>query len=77
MTDTHLRILRMAARHSQRRLDEHDAAEGSATAASAEQRQALKTRATRTEARVAAAQARRRHAPTTLMPGYHGSTDKQ
>jgi hypothetical protein len=65
MTDSHLRILEMAARDSQRRLDEHDAAEGAAAAGSAERRHDLKTRATRTRARVAAALARRRHAPVS------------
>jgi hypothetical protein len=63
LTDSHLRILEMAARNSQRRLDEHDAAEGVATAGFAERRHHLKTRATRTRARVAAALERRRHAP--------------
>jgi hypothetical protein len=65
MTDTHLHILAVVARHSQRRLDEHDAAEGAPRPGSADRRQDLKTRATRTRARVAAAQARRRHPPTT------------
>jgi hypothetical protein len=63
LTDSHLRILEKAARNSQRRLDEHDAAEGAATAGSAERRRDLKTRATRTRAGVAAAIARRRHTP--------------
>jgi hypothetical protein len=61
MTDRHLRILRMVARHNQRRLTEHDVAEGAA--GRAERRQRLETTATRTRARAAAAQARRRHVP--------------
>jgi hypothetical protein len=63
MTDTHLRILESMARHDQRRLDEHDATESPPAAGSAERRQDLETQATRTRARVAAAQARRRHPP--------------
>jgi hypothetical protein len=62
VTDRHVRILAIVARHGQRRLDDHDAAEGAPTAASSERRQDLKTRAKRTRARVAAARARRRQA---------------
>lgn len=63
MTDRHLRILAMAARHSQRRLDEHDDADaGAPSAGSTERRKDLKTRAARSRARVAAARARRRSA---------------
>ena len=65
MTDTHLRILTTVARHSQRRLDDHDAAEGKTTAGSVERRDDLQRQATRARARVAAAQARRRYIPTT------------
>jgi hypothetical protein len=65
MTDTHLRILEIVARHNQRRLDEHDATEGAPVAESGERRQYLKTRAARTRARLAAAQARRRYLPKT------------
>jgi hypothetical protein len=63
MSDLHLRILAMAARVSQRRLSEHDAAERPPSAASAKRRQDLESGATRTRARVAAAQARRRGSP--------------
>jgi hypothetical protein len=55
-----MKILAMVARQSQRRLDDHDAAGGTPDSASAGLRRDLKTRATRTRARVAAAQARRR-----------------
>lgn len=64
MTDRHLRILATAARHSQRRLEEHDASETPATAGSGERRRDLRTRATRSKAQLAAAQARRRYGPT-------------
>jgi hypothetical protein len=60
MTDRHIRILRMVARHNQRRLEDHDAALDTPSAASRKRRQDLKSRASRTRARVAAAQARRR-----------------
>ncbi|HET6870224.1 MAG TPA: hypothetical protein VFH80_30210 [Solirubrobacteraceae bacterium] len=61
MTDTHLRILESMARHNQRRLDEHDAAE--AAPGSAARRHDLKTTAARSRAQVAAARARRRRRP--------------
>lgn len=61
MSDRHMRILAMAARHSQRQLDTHDAIDDTPDAASMRRRHDLKQRATRTRARVAAAQARRRH----------------
>jgi hypothetical protein len=60
VTDAHIKILAMVARKSQRRLDDHDAARGTPDPAYAGQRHDLKTRAKRTRARVAAAQARRR-----------------
>jgi hypothetical protein len=63
VTDTHIRILAMAARHSQRQLDDHDAVKGTPSAGSAERRQDLEERARRTRARVVAARARRRQAP--------------
>ena len=72
MTDIHLRILGVMARDNQRRLTEHDAAEVAPAAGTAERRQDLQTTATRTRARVAAAQARRRNpptAPTAARPG--------
>jgi hypothetical protein len=65
MTDPHVRILAMVARHTQRRLDEYDEIEGTPSAASVKRRQVLKTRAMRTRARVAAAHATRRRAPKT------------
>jgi hypothetical protein len=44
MTDRHVHILATAARQTQRRLDDDDAAEGTPSAASTERRQDLKTR---------------------------------
>jgi hypothetical protein len=64
MTDRHLRILQMVARHNQRRLDQHDTAEGPPAAGSAERRHDLKATAKRSRAQVAAAQLRRRRPPT-------------
>jgi hypothetical protein len=61
MSDRHMRILAMVARHSQRQLDTHDAIGDAPDAASMKRRHELKQRATRTRARVTAAQARRRH----------------
>jgi hypothetical protein len=60
MSDRHIHILAAVARHTQRRLDDHDAVEGTPNAASTERRQHLNTRATRARARVVVAQARRR-----------------
>ena len=60
MTHPHVRILAMVARHTQHRLDEHDAIEHAPGAASDNRRQDLKRRATRSRVRVAAAHARRR-----------------
>jgi hypothetical protein len=59
MTDRHIRILTAAARHSQRRLDAHDEVGGHTDAASVERRRDLDQHATRTQARAAAARARR------------------
>ncbi len=69
MSDRHTRILEMAARHSQHQLDEHDAIDAIPNAASKKRRQDLKQRATRTRARVTAAQARRRHRPVATQLG--------
>lgn len=63
MTDRHIRLLSAAARHSQRRLDAHDAAAESAGAESAERRQDLSQHATSATARVDASRARRRDGP--------------
>jgi hypothetical protein len=57
VTDLHLRILRMIAKHRQSALDDHDAA----GRASAGRRRDLEKTVRRTKANVAAAQARRRH----------------
>jgi len=67
MTDLHLRILRMIAKHRQSALNSHDAVghthgRGHAHGrASAGRRRDLEKAARRTKANVAAAQARRRH----------------
>jgi hypothetical protein len=60
MTDDHLRILETLARRSQRRLDQHDAVDAAPAAGSASRRRELQARVKRTNARVAAARARRR-----------------
>jgi hypothetical protein len=60
VTDAHIKILAMVARQSQRRLDDHDADRGTPDPASVGRRDDLKTRATRTRARVTDARARRR-----------------
>jgi hypothetical protein len=62
MTDRHVRILAMVARRSQRRFDDHTTAITTPSAASSQRGQELERRATRTRARVDAAQARRRQA---------------
>jgi hypothetical protein len=58
MSDRHVRILAMVARHSQRKLDDNAIA-GTPSAGSTERRKDLKARAIRTRARVVAARARR------------------
>ena len=60
MTDRHIRVLRVIARHRQHQLDNHVAANGVPDATSAERRQDLERVAARTRARLNAAQARRR-----------------
>jgi hypothetical protein len=60
MTDLHLRILRMIAKHRQSELDDDDAAGHTRGRASAGRRSDLEKAARRTKANVAAAQARRR-----------------
>ena len=64
MSDPHIRILRQVARHRQRDLDDHDDADHLGDPASTARRQDLAQTATRTRARVAAAQARRRYHKT-------------
>lgn len=59
MTDGHRRALETLARHSQRRLEQQDAAPA---AVSGPRGHELQARAARTRARVAAARARRRQA---------------
>jgi hypothetical protein len=59
MSDRHIRILRVVARHRQRKLDDHDAAANIPAATSASRRRELALVAKRTRARLAAAEARR------------------
>ena len=59
MTDLHLRILRVLAKHRQRALDDHDSADHTGNAGSAGRRRDLEQAASRTGANVAAAEARR------------------
>jgi hypothetical protein len=61
MTDLHLRILRMIAKHRQSALDDDDDAAHTHGRASAGRTSDLEKAARRTKANVAAAQARRRH----------------
>ena len=63
MSDSHLRILRMLAKHRQRQLADHDAAEYTGDTAPAGCRRELEQAAARTKANVAAAEARRHHRP--------------
>jgi hypothetical protein len=65
VSDRHTRVLRVLARHRQRRLDESDASHPSpaGTGASDVRRADLERLAKRAKARVVAADARRRHAP--------------
>jgi hypothetical protein len=60
VSDRHSRILRVVARHRQRRLDDHDAGAGVPDAGSADRRDELERTAARTRARVAAAATKRR-----------------
>lgn len=72
MTDAHMHILRLVARQRRRYLDDHDAADGTGGTASVHRR-LLERAATRTTARVAEAQARRRE----RRSGYtHGIADR-
>lgn len=64
MSDPHIRLLAMIARDSQRKLEHHDALANIPDAAFAQRRQDLEERAGRTRARLAAARARRNHAPS-------------
>ena len=60
MTDRHMRILRVVARQTQRKLDDHDAADAIPDAGSTARRRDLEQTTARTRAHVAAAEARRR-----------------
>ncbi len=60
MTDAHVRILRLIAHKRQRELHNHDAVDHNDDAISSDRRQNLERAATRTRARVADAQTRRR-----------------
>jgi hypothetical protein len=61
VSDPHIRILRLVAHQSRRDLDDHDAVDHIGDTASTGRRQDLERIATRTRARVADAQARRRY----------------
>jgi hypothetical protein len=61
MTDLHLRILRIVAKHRQCELNDHDAADHTGGPASAGHRSDLEQAAGRANANVAAAEARRRY----------------
>jgi hypothetical protein len=64
MTDLHIRVLRDVARQAQRRLDAHDTVEHAGSAASLNHlREHLDDTASRTRARLTAAEARRRGHP--------------
>lgn len=60
MTDAHIRILRLVAHQRQRELRNHDAVDRKRDGVSTDRREDLERAATRTSARVADAQARRR-----------------
>ena len=64
VTDSHIRILRLIAHQRQRELRNHDAADHNGDAISTDRRQNLERAATRTRARVADAQTRRRQTRT-------------
>jgi hypothetical protein len=72
VTDRHIRILRLMARQSQQELHRHDAVD-TRDAASTDRRQHLEHAATQTSARVADAQARRRHGKTSFPTATPGS----
>ena len=60
MTDPHIRILRLLAHQRQTELRDHEAVDHDRDAVSTDRRRQLERAATRTNARVADAQARRR-----------------
>jgi hypothetical protein len=72
MTDRHIRILRLMARQRDRELRSYDAREYDGNVGSPDDRQHLERAATRTSARVADAQARRRRGNT--RPGRDPQT---
>ncbi len=65
MTDPHIRILRLVARHAQRELDEHHSIDHTRHTASIPRREHLERAATRTRARVADANERRHNQKTS------------
>jgi len=67
MTDRHLRILRLMAQQRQRELHNYDADDHDGDAVTPDRRQHLERAATRTGARVADAQARRRRGKPSLL----------
>jgi hypothetical protein len=68
VSDRHIRVLRVLARHRQRQLDDHDAVAAEPDAGSVTRREDLQRTAARTRARVAAAEARRRHPRLAISP---------
>jgi hypothetical protein len=68
MTDPHIRILRLMAHQRQRELRNYDAADQNGDGVSSDRREHLEQAATRTSARVADAQARRRQPRPTQIP---------
>jgi hypothetical protein len=72
MTDRHIRILRLMAQQRQRDLRSYDASQYDGDVGSPDDRQHLERAATRTSARVADAQARRRR---SNMPSRPRPTD--
>lgn len=69
MTDRHLRILRLMAHQTQRKLHAHDAVDHGGDAVSTDRRHHLEQAATRTDAHVTDAQARRRRRQKAGLAG--------
>lgn len=69
MTDRHLRILRLMAHQTQRKLHAHNAVHHGGDAVSTDRRQHLEQAATRTNAHMADAQARRHRRQKAALAG--------
>jgi hypothetical protein len=69
MTDRHLRILRLMAHQTRRKLRARDAVDHAGDAAATDRRQHLEQAATRTSAHVSDAQARRRRRQEAGLAG--------